>query len=965
MSYLNVAEVETAAANLAAAHPSLCQLITLPNTTVGGRTCHAMRLGGGAPGSRDCVMILGGVHAREWGSCEIAINFAADLLDAYTNGTGLAYGGKSFTATQVKGILDGLHLLVFPLVNPDGRDFSQNTEALWRRNRNPASSGGNANCIGVDVNRNFDFLFDFNVTFAPASDVASHTSDDPCDAGQVYHGPSAFSEVESRNVRWLLDMNPRTRWFLDVHSFSEDILFSWGDDQNQSADPSMSFLNPAFNAVRGIDGDAAYKEYIPPTDLAVAQQLAIVFRDALQAVRGKNYVAKPGFDLYPTSGASDDYTYSRHFADPSKGKAYAYTVEWGTEFQPAWAEMELIIQDVCAGLVAFCDAAPCAAGLLAVALDTPAITFNDVPAGVETTRAAIFSVQTCSAVDFDVTGPTVLTGPGAFGLPLGGASLAAASSAEERLAYVWVSFTGTSPLDVTTGTMTVHCPQTGQDFVIPISANTIAQPTVASVLVLDQSGSMDDPSGIPGQKRIDVLHAAAPGFPTLLPDGDAIGVVSFDQDAHPVMGVTDAAGGGRAGATAAIAAHMTNPLGMTAIGDGVELAHDTLAPVAGYAHKAIVVFTDGKETAAKYIDDVTGLIDDRVFAIGLGTVQEVDPVALSRLVNDTGGYLLMTDALGPNDTFRLAKYFVQILAGVTNAEVVVDPEGILPPGVPARIPFDLTETDYGADAIVLSPAPWALDFQLETPAGVRIDHGALGGVLGVKFDAGAQLAFYRLSLPAVVHGAGARQGRWHVVLGVGKDEWKKYLAWLRDRGNAGGPASARLGVPYSVVVHARSSLTMAASLTSPAYAPPTRLDLRAVLTEIGLPLERRAYVRAEVKRPDGTQTLVKLAETDPGVFEASAPAPLAGVYPVRFRATGTTLRGAPFSREQARTGLAWRGGDAPAPGSGHAGPGAGRQWCDLLRCLLSEKGVRRWLETQHIDPRGLEECLEKALCKTP
>jgi hypothetical protein len=61
-----------------------------------------------------------------------------------------------------------------------------------------------------------------------------------------------------------------------------------------------------------------------------------------------------------------------------------------------------------------------------------------------------------------------------------------------------------------------------------------------------------------------------------------------------------------------------------------------------------------------------------------------------------------------------------------------------------------------------------------------------------------------------------------------------------------------------------------------------------------------------------------------------------------------------------RTGLAWRGGDGPGPGFGHAG----RQWCDFLRCLLSEKGVQRWLETQHIDPRGLEECLKKALCKT-
>ena len=43
MTYLNVVEVETATINLAAAYPSLTQLITLPNTTVEGRTSHAIR----------------------------------------------------------------------------------------------------------------------------------------------------------------------------------------------------------------------------------------------------------------------------------------------------------------------------------------------------------------------------------------------------------------------------------------------------------------------------------------------------------------------------------------------------------------------------------------------------------------------------------------------------------------------------------------------------------------------------------------------------------------------------------------------------------------------------------------------------------------------------------------------------------------------------------------------------------
>lgn len=958
--YLNVDEVDTAVQNLATAYPALCTLITLPNTTFEGRTTHALRLGAGAAGSRDCVTIIGGVHAREWGSPEILVDLAADLLEAFSTNASLTYGGKSFTAAQIQTLLGGLHLVVYPLVNPDGRHYSQTVDdpteqfAGWRRNRNTTQSGGNPDCIGVDVNRNYDFLFDFATAFSPVSLASTYTSADPCNTNQVYHGPSAFSEPETQNVKWLLDANPRTRWFFDVHSFSEDILFSWGDDDDQSTTPAMNFQNHAFDGTRGNPSDAAYSEFIHGDDKSVAVALATRFHDGLQAVRGKDYTVKSSFQLYPTAGASDDYAYSRHIIDPSKGKIYAFVIEWGQEFHPAWTEMANIIQDVDAGLIEFCLAAPCGAGQTAIWLETPALVFEAVPAGVETTRAAVFSVQTCGAVDLNVTGPMVTSGPGAFGLPLGNGSLPAAPSAQERDVRIWVSFTGTSADDTTTGTMTVHCPQTMQDFVIPITAHTIAAPKVASMLVLDRSGSMDDPSGIPGQKRIDVLHAAAPGFVDLLTDNDGIGIVSFDQDAHPVMGVETAGAvgnpaGGRKHATDAIAAHSTNPAGTTSIGDGVELAHDTLAPLAGYDSTAIVVFTDGEENTYKLLADLpAGLIDDRVFAIGLGTADEVNPVALNALVDATGGYLLLTDDLGTDDQFRLAKYFVQIVAGVTNAEVVVDPQGVVLPGMEVRVPFDLVESDYGADAIVLSPFPSALRFQLETPAGVRIDHTALGGVAGVQFSGNPQLAFYRLSLPVIAHGAAAARGRWNVVLSTGKAQPDTFVA------------GAGRGVPYSVVVHARSALTMNVHLAQPSYVAPTTFHLRAVLTEIGLPLDHRAHVRAEVHRPDGTSTVVALAETEPGVFEATTPAPLNGVYPVRFRATGKSLRGFPFSREQTRTGMAWRGGDAPPPRT----PPGNHELCDLLRCLLSDKGIRGWLDAQKIDPQTLTRCIERS-CPKP
>jgi hypothetical protein len=102
-----------------------------------------------------------------------------------------------------------------------------------------------------------------------------------------------------------------------------------------------------------------------------------------------------------------------------------------------------------------------------------------------------------------------------------------------------------------------------------------------------------------------------------------------------------------------------------------------------------------------------------------------------------------------------------------------------------------------------------------------------------------------------------------------------------------------------------------------------------------------------------------MPETDPGVFEATTAAPLNGVYPIRFRANGTTLRGSPFTREQTRTAMAWRGGNNPLP---HAPPGG--DWCSLLRCLLADRGIQDWLKKTGIDPKIAERCLEGACPKT-
>src|SRR5215469_3442657 len=103
MSYLNVTEVESALATAAAApYAGFTQLITLPNTTWEGRTCRAIKIANGGGARRPGVYFLGGVHSREWGSADILINFIEQLEQAYHSNTGLTFGNRIFSVSDIQ-----------------------------------------------------------------------------------------------------------------------------------------------------------------------------------------------------------------------------------------------------------------------------------------------------------------------------------------------------------------------------------------------------------------------------------------------------------------------------------------------------------------------------------------------------------------------------------------------------------------------------------------------------------------------------------------------------------------------------------------------------------------------------------------------------------------------------------------------------------------------------------------------
>lgn len=578
----------------------------------------------------------------------------------------------------------------------------------------------------------------------------------------------------------------------------------------------------------------------------------------------------------------------------------------------------------------------------------PSITFAAVPEGLTFLSAALFQVDACENLTFNIGTPVVDSGPDGTEFTRAAASIVVDPHVEPT-GRVWIFYKGTAAGDHATGHVDVTCEQTGETWVVPIAADVISKPKAAIALLLDQSNSMNDDSGIgPGIHRSDVLRFSAPPCIDVLDDDHAVTVISFDHDPHELQPLTEANVAGRLALNSAIGGYDPNEDGWTAIGEAVNFAHQKLEDAAGYDVKATVVLTDGKEEHGPHDRLSLGEIsvNERVFAIGLGTPANINPDALQALCNGNEGYMLITGALNPDAYFRLAKYYQQIIAGVTNQDVVLDPEGIVRAGEVVRIPFYLTEADIVARAILLTDNPKAVIFGLETPAGQIIRPTTSHPMIQLRV--GEAVEMYRTTLPLPIGNEKAHVGKWHALIGI---EGTRYSKTHSTHTIVAGPS--KLSARYNLNIHAQSNLRMRASLSQSSNEPGANIFLRVSLTEYAIPLTTPAKVRAELVRPDDTSSVITFFDAGEGTYEASLPATQLGVYRFRIIVKGTTSRARPFTREQTLTGAIWSGGDRPAPSP--KDPNA--RWCHVVRCLLKQQTIRELMKKYGIDADALTKCL--------
>ena len=631
---------------------------------------------------------------------------------------------------------------------------------------------------------------------------------------------------------------------------------------------------------------------------------------------------------------------------------------------------------------------------------TPILNFKDVPQGPtgmsrKTALAIVFEVESTVATTLEY-----LSGPTNVRLQrLNGNSVTVGPTGNAITnARLWITYE-TGPVgEVLNDVATISEPVSGQQWTIQIIANTVARKKAAAALVLDRSFSMTEDRG-DGQSKIQSLREAAGIFVDAMLQDDAVAMIRFNEDAQILEGVTalgppnDVFDPGRTATKSIIGGNQLDPSGATSIGDGIFEGRNALNAAAGFDVKSLVVLTDGKENRPRFIADVAGSINEFTYSIGLGKPENISVSALQTVSGNNGGYLLVTGAITADNRFLLQKYFLQILAGISNADIVLDPQGELYQGAVVQIPFPLTEADGGVDIILLSPRPQDIDFRIQMPSGYVLGAAEAQTHAGVQYVASNGLTYYRIRLPfEYLPDRFDDRGTWSAVLRLRREREPVVSATTRSDNpllalattaprtsrtfDAAPPDSFpamrmaaaeianRISLPYSVIVHTYSDLRLRANAFQSSLQPGAIVEMHAQVREYEVPLYESVQMWADVNRPDGVIARVDLKRHGEE-FVGSFTAFQAGVYRMRFRSTGKSSYGWAFRREITLTAPVFHR-DISGPDGGATGGQGRNDFCDLVNCIIhsgavSAEVMKRFKE-RGIDVERLLECL-KRICE--
>jgi hypothetical protein len=443
----------------------------------------------------------------------------------------------------------------------------------------------------------------------------------------------------------------------------------------------------------------------------------------------------------------------------------------------------------------------------------------------------------------------------------------------------------------------------------------VARQAAAVALVLDRPASpaADRGVGPPTDQR---LAEAASIFVDLMPEGDAVALVPSDQEPSappaPVGPPGDPSDSTRRAAKDLLRGAEATSSAATSVDEGIRRGRQLLEGTRG-ADKTLIVLTDGRQDRPSRRSPIAAGGNERTFTVGLEVPEGSSMRDLQAISENTGGYLLATGPSTGADRFAPQKHLLQILAGISGAEVALDLEGTLVAGSQQQRPFLVTEVDAGLDVILLTDSPQEVDLRLQTPIGFVLAPWRAAAEPTMAWLLSEGVSAYRLRLSAELEPMRyERAGTWRALLSVGRPQDARpgdRRAGPRHMAAPIGTGAQQRRLPYRLLVHAYSTLSLRAAVAPLGNEPGAPVTVEATIIEADRPMLQQASVWAEVTRPDGTAARVDLAGTGPGRFNGSFPTSLAGVYRCRVRASGRSRAGYPFQREQLLTAAMWRGGD--------------------------------------------------------
>lgn len=279
--YFDPGEIETMLQQIALAHPDITHLFSA-GTTYEGRTIWAIEISDHPGESEDepAIFFNAQHHAREVATSHIGM----DVVEQLTSN----YGSDA----RVTDWVNDFKTVCVPMVNPDGVAYVFANHSSWRKNRQLHS------CYGVDLNRNYPYLW------GPGCGSSGTCSSD------LYRGPSAGSELETQAMIGLSD---------DYHFVMATSYHSYG-----------RFIDYPYACSDGSPADQMPEH-------AVIHEMMNGMADAIDAV---DSVAR--YDVnspVPAGGVNGDDT-SWYYAHRG---TYAFIVEVGTSFEPAFSQVAGIV----------------------------------------------------------------------------------------------------------------------------------------------------------------------------------------------------------------------------------------------------------------------------------------------------------------------------------------------------------------------------------------------------------------------------------------------------------------------------------------------------------------------------------------------------------------------------------------------------------------------------------------------